>query len=331
METHHHNYSRYLIQCRTVMALIDNHIKGSSDKIRSVFVSGIQIFFFYADPTPCDCKDLLEEMQTYLADQIAPALEASLDNNAEWWTLKENSSLRQLAESVGCLRLNQWFTPSTLITFIQDQSFRLNLHEAGNSSILNLNNSPLETCFKDAVLYVPDLYKHCLPHVNIVTHGNTLENLKHTAVKKEFYVETPSTLLFKDTSAQFWVPNIYNQIICKNKKVSYSWSELYQLFYDFFSHSNEHLDQLNNSLCMIKSTSDLSNHFNFNFLHKDQITPLLKQITKYLGKTSNLRTLCPKLDFNANNTLEPFMLWLENTIYTHYQHRSSHTLDLMYS
>lgn len=273
--------------------------------------------------TPCDCTAQLSDVVSYLEQQLCPALEESLENNAEWWTLKERSPLRNYIFSLGSENpLDEYFTPNVLIEFIKDQAYRLSLIDPGNAAIILTDNSPLNTCFKSSIIYIPELYNHLLPHVNVVCHAETLLSLKHNAIKDEIYVETPSSIILQDPLAQFWLPTIFNQIICKNKKITYSWSELHDLFHEFFTSNSNHFVRLDDSACQITPSSPLATFFKFTYFHKNQITALLHHITQYLGTTSNILTFCPKLQFLQWKSSDPFVMWLENMMYRNYKRRS---------
>jgi len=221
--------------------------------------------------------------------------------------------------------INEYFTPGVLIDCIKEQANRLHLIDPRNSALLFTDNSPFETCFKNSILYIPELYNHLLPHVNVVCHAETLLKLKHQAINDDIYVDTPTAIILQDPQAQFWLPPIFNQIVCKNKKITYSWAELHDIFQEFFmSNSNfNHFVRLDDSVFQIKSSSPLAtNLFNFTYFHKNQLTTLLHCITKYLGTTSNVLTFCPKLQFSQWNSSDPFIMWLGNMMYRHYNPRS---------
>ena len=255
------------------------------------------------------------QIHKHLEDEVIPALETSLEKYSEWWTLKDLSPLRDFIESLPDHCLETYFTPENLINLINDQTFCLNMKEPANADIINTANSPLQTCFKTGHLYAPDLYNLCLPHVNIVTHPTILENLQNTAIEQEIYFDTPCNLLYSDTTAQFWIPNELNQIICNNLKISYTWTELYQLFYHFFTTPSFHILHCDGNIYMINSNSLLASKIKFLRYHRDQITKIVQQLSRYLGKTSTILTVCPKITFPHCKVTDPFVSWLENELF----------------
>jgi hypothetical protein len=268
-----------------------------------------------AGPDPCDCKEQMAEYRDHLMNEVIPALQSSLENHSEYWMLKETSPLREYIASLPHQTLDQYFTPNTLITLIRDQAYRSNLKEPGNSDIIVTENTPLQAIFKRNALWVPELYTHCLPHVIIVNSGTTLDKLRNTGVAQDLYIEpSHGAALYKDLSAQFWIPNEINQLICQNKKICYSWPELHQLFNKFLTAPSPHVTQLDESIFSINPNSVLAPKLKFSRFHRAQITDIIKRLSRYLGKTSNIMSLCPKITFNHCKPSDPIVYWLENEI-----------------
>ena len=265
----------------------------------------------------------------YLDTELVPALETTLDK--EYWTLKNGSPLRAYFDALPnhARRPDNYVTPADLISLIRDQFYMLDLCDPGNTDIVHLVDTPFQSCFLTPIVYAPDLYQLCLPHVNIVDHYETLQDLKHKAVKHELSIESPATLLYLDPTAKFWIPPVFNQIVCQNKDISYSWTELCQLFITFFTTPNAHVKRINGSVYAIRPTSELADYLNFEHIDHNQIVILIKHLAKYLGKTSTMLTLCPKLTFTQCKQSDPVVYWLENTIATNNKHGSPRTLDLL--
>ena len=211
---------------------------------------------------------------------------------------------------------------------LKDHFWIHDLFEPGNGDIVRVGDSPFKQCFQTPTIYVPDLYNLCLPHVNIVQHHETRQQLKHAAVKQELYVEIPASILYQDPSARFWLPPVFNQIICRNSDISYPWEELRRLFTAFFTTPNEHITRLDTAMYAILPTSELADFFHFKHIHHDQVLVLIKHLTKYLGKTSTMLTLCPKLKFTQCKPSDPVIFWIENLIAANHKHGSPNTLRL---
>jgi hypothetical protein len=90
-----HNFSRYLVQCRSIADTMNQHLKG---RIKHFFffttVFTFQKILLSTDSEPCDCKPLLSIAAHMLDTHLVPTLELSLDNNEEYWSLKDGSTLR---------------------------------------------------------------------------------------------------------------------------------------------------------------------------------------------------------------------------------------------
>ena len=266
----------------------------------------------------------------HLTTEVVPALETALESHREIWVLKDGSPLRTyFAAQPNARQPNATMTPAEWIRLLRDQFYIHNCFEAGNTDILHIMDTPLQSCFPSPILYAPDLYHLCLPHVNIVTDQETRDRLKHTAVKDELYIESPAALLYHDPTAKFWIPPMVNRIMCGNANICYSWQELHYLFTKFFTTPNVHVGRIDTTMYTIHPTSGLADIFKFKTLHLEQIPLLMKHVTKYLGKTSTMITLCPKLKFTQCKVSDSVIAWLENNIAINTQHRSPHTLHIV--
>lgn len=247
--------------------------------------------------------------------EVIPALGRSLENHSEYWTLKDDTPLREYIDSLAHRTLDRFFTPDTLIKLICDQAYRLNLKEPGNHEIIQAENSPLKAIFKKNTLWVPDLYKHCLLHVNIVTERIMLDTLQNNAVGNDLYIEpSQNTVLYKDPTAEFWVPNEINQLICNNRQITYSWPDLHHLFMMFFTKPSSHITPLEGAIYSITPGSFLANKLGFLTYHTGQITMIVQHLSQYLGKTSTILSICPKLKFDQCMSNDSIVFWLENEI-----------------
>jgi hypothetical protein len=311
---------------------MNQHLKGRIKKFFTTIITlhSISSSSSSTDPEPCDCKPLLSIAAHVLDTHLVPALERSLDNNEEYWSLKDRSPLRAYFDShpLKSRRPADFFTPANLLEILKDHFWIHDLFEPGNGDIVRVGDSPFKQCFQTPTIYVPDLYNLCLPHVNIVQHHETRQQLKHAAVKQELYVEIPASILYQDPSARFWLPPVFNQIICRNTDISYPWEELRRLFTAFFTAPNEHITRLDTEMYAILPTSELADFFHFKHIHHDQVLVLIKHLTKYLGKTSTMLTLCPKLKFTQCKPSDPVIFWIENLIAANHKHGSPNTLRL---
>ena len=105
-------------------------------------------------------------------------------------------------------------------------------------------------------------------------------------------MKTPTDIIYHDLSSMFWLHPTVNYIMNDNKKPMYSWTELNTLFLDFCTTNKKHFTRCDDSSFFINSSSELASLFKFNFFHHNQIEDILKQITKYLGKTNTFKNSC---------------------------------------
>lgn len=251
-----------------------------------------------------------------LVEDVIPDLTDSLEKYSEWWTLKEHSPLQEFVATLPENSFNKYFTPEALVSLISHQAFKLRLKTPSNGDIILTENSPLEKCFQSKPIYAPELYNLCLPHINIVTHAKTLEQLKNNAVEEDVLLPCGDGFKYLDPTAQFWIPHDFNQIICNNAKICYSWAELIQMFYHFFTTPSDHvLHCHNNSIFKLNSDSAIANKFKFVYYHRDQITTITQQLSRYLGKTSTIVTVCPKIEFPHCKNTDPIVYWLEKELF----------------
>lgn len=222
------------------------------------------------------------------------------------------SPLGEYLASLNHEHLDDYFIPEDLINTIKTLS-TIN-YEIGNSQII-IANDDLQKCFNTKLIFVQDLYTLCLPHVNVVVNPNKLNELINNYVSAEFYIETPLEMLYKDPTASFWIPPHFNQIICNNQKMVYSWKELCTLFHSFVNTPNKHIQRTDESMFKINSNSMLSHEIRFEHFHKSQILTILKQIAKYLGKPSNILTLCPELVFDNASSYNNVINFIENVLF----------------
>jgi hypothetical protein len=225
-----------------------------------------------------------------LEDQLIPALRYCVDKYSEWWSFKINSPLEKYFNG----RLDFYFRPEELITVLKEMAQTSDCFEPGNSQVI-LPDDELKKCFTGQVIFVPDLYTLCLPHVNMVENPQQLNALRNKSIAHDFWLDTSDTMLYKDPTAKFWVNPIINHIMCFNKEIVYSWKELCYLVTHFISTPNKHFTAQGDDMFLVNSDSVFANEFRFGYFHKSQIPTILKQASKYLGKRTTILTLCPEL------------------------------------
>ena len=152
-----------------------------------------------------------------------------------------------------------------------------------------------------------------MPHVNILEESTQLNDLRNKNIAADLWIETPYNILYKDPTAKFWISPVFNQIMCSNKEICYSWKELCCLVTHYITNPNTHFTALGDSMFSVNSDSVFANDFRFTYFHKTQIPAILKQITKYLGKRSNILTLFPQ--FMLEDSDIETMAFIEHTLF----------------
>jgi hypothetical protein len=208
-------------------------------------------------------------------------------------------------------QLSTFFRPAQLFEALESIASDNQMYEHGNSDIIKTDQKLYE-CFKTWTLYKPDLYKYCLPHVNIV-NSKCLE-LKNKHIYTEFYTESPVDIIFEDPSSLFWVHPLINSVIFKNAKITYTWKECCEKFYEFVKNSEGHIISKHDSLFLINEKSILTSILKFSIFHRSQIPEILKQLTCFLGKSNTLLTLCHNLSFTHLNIDPSLLKFLEEII-----------------
>jgi hypothetical protein len=230
-----------------------------------------------------------------------------------WWTFKENSTLKDYLNNLN-IHLPQYFCPSELYSALESIAFANGMMEPGNKEII-IPDRKLRNCLNVSVIYMPDLLSYCQSHVDIVNEKIQNE-LQNEAIMQEICVEPPEQILYRDTSSVFWLhPNV-NYIINNNQKMTYSWNELKKSFETFLKTNTQHITQIDDSIFQIQEDSLLSSLFKFKIFHVQQIDKVLKNITKFLGKTTTLDQYCSK--FKCELTDKNFYTMLDLTVNNSY-------------
>lgn len=227
-----------------------------------------------------------------------PELRKRFVESNEWWTFKSNSLLAKYVNSFKEFSLNTYFRPDTLINCILDIATIHYLYEPGNSEILILNQE-LQECFNVDKIFVPELYNYCQNHVSKAGKEQQI-TFQNEYINNEFYVESPHDLIYTDHTSLFWIHPTLNFILNHNKKRTYTWKELCLLFAEFLNTPNDNIECIGNNIFSIKPKSNMASLFKFKFFHKQQMIPILKQATKFLGNKTTLFTFCPYLQFDEN-------------------------------
>jgi hypothetical protein len=231
---------------------------------------------------------------------------------AEWWILKPESNLSKIIQQQR-VPLNLFFRPVELTTLIQNYAHQNDMYIKGNSDILILNNE-LKMCFNTPIVYIPDLYNLCLPHVNVVNESKSFV-IKNELIHDEFYADSSTEIIYCDPSSKFWIPRqLSSSCFCNNTQIIFSWKELYENFLKFITSPNSHITQINNSIFFITEKSIFAHQFNFKYFHINQISIILKQMIKFLGKSNTFLTMCPDLKFSEIEPQDKIVFWIEDII-----------------
>ena len=226
----------------------------------------------------------------YIEEQVIPELISLQKKFSTWWSFKANSTLQDYLEHHHNIYLDTYFCPDDLFNAIFTLAKHNNMFEVGNTNII-IPDIKMQQCFKTWIIYTSDILTHCAEHVTPVSIEKT-ELLQNKAISSNYYVKTPTDIIYHDLSSMFWLHPTVNYIMNDNKKPMYSWTELNTLFLDFCTTNKKHFTRCDDSSFFINSSSELASLFKFKFFHHNQIEDILKQITKYLGKTNTFKNSC---------------------------------------
>lgn len=259
----------------------------------------IKVFMFLGFCQECCLQEQTNTLSMYLEyirDKLIPELNKLFLKYATWWSFKPNSNLQTYLHHKNIF-LNPIFTPEELFTAILLIARKNNMIEIGNADII-LPDIKLRECFKSWTIYIPELFQHCCEHVMFVSNEKSSELLNESIIN-EFYVEPPENIIYSDPSSLFWLHPDVNIYINNCQKIVYSWNELLGIFLDFCTTNNEHLTRKDDAIFFINNTSPLRNIFRFQYFHQNQIENILKQITKFLGKSNTVEQCCSQLIFSG--------------------------------
>jgi hypothetical protein len=266
----------------------------------------------------CDrCKDPFKHQLTklyleFLNAQLMPKLNKKTIEYAEWWIFKPESTLAKFIQN-NQLDLNLYFRPSELIALIEHIANKENRYDRGNYNIMFLPEE-LKQCFNVSTVYLPELYNHCLPHVNFVNDSKSFF-LKNELIESELYIESPLDIIYTDPSSKFWIPRqLIHPFVSDDNQLIFTWKELCTKFLKLITNPHNSITQTEGNMFFINDDSILAKLFNFKQFHKNQIPDILKKTTKFLGKTNTILSLCSDLKFSHIGPNDPVVYWIEELI-----------------
>jgi hypothetical protein len=230
----------------------------------------------------------------YITTQLLPEIKKLIFKYSSWWTFKSHSSLHTYLKNNNVF-LETYFYPDQLLSAILYLVRKNNMQEYYNENII-IPDIFLQQCFQSSILYKPDILEYCLEHIYLVSNEQTVK-LMNQSIHNELFIDIPEDIIYNDPSSLFWLHPDINRILTKNKKIVFSWQELYSLFLDFITTNNIHFIRKEDMIFNINENSELSKIFNFKYFHKNQIEDMLKQITKFLGKSNTVEHCCKQLPF----------------------------------
>lgn len=179
------------------------------------------------------------------------------------------------------------------------------MFEFNNDKII-IPDQKLQQSLQSWIIYVPELKNLCLEHI-IIIDNEKIPHLINENINNEYYIEIPPEIIYSDPSSMFWLHPDLNYIINNYSELVYSWKDLCDVFVNFCTTNKKHCVRKDDNIFMINPNSELSKFFKFKYFHQDQIEEILKQVTKYLGKTNSLKFCCSNLTFkNLRNKNDAF-------------------------
>lgn len=189
--------------------------------------------------------------------------------------------------------MDQYFSPSVLRIVVVD--ILSNMVEPGNTNIVNLDED-LQIVFDTWQIYMPNLMqKHILPHV-IAAPQEIADEMTNKIMTREFHVETPYNILYKDPTSLFWIHPVIDFMIHKSTGNTKSWKKTVDMFVTFCSNPNFFIRS--GDFVHILPNTPLVNLFAFKFFHVSQIEQILTDMTKFLGRKNGIYQSCPSLKYN---------------------------------
>jgi hypothetical protein len=238
-------------------------------------------------------------------------LKKSFSEHEEYWIFKPESTLyKYIKENKYVMSL--YFKPTELITIVETIAQTNGLYDPGNLDIIILNKD-LQLCFNAWSIFKPYLYSHCLSHVNLAS-DEKINEIRNHALSSEFYLDSPVDIIYNDPTSLFWISPMLNSYIYNNKKIIYTWKELCTQFMQFVTTQHSDFSCLDNNIYCIQKNSILVQIFKFSHFHKSQIPYILKQFTKFLGKSNTLLTLCKKLKLHHVASKDKVSAFIEHII-----------------
>jgi hypothetical protein len=226
----------------------------------------------------------------YITQNLIPRIHLMLSKYSVWWTFKSNSTLQTYLKEHKVF-LKKYFTPEELCISLLNIFESRQMFVSGNNKLVK-TDVKLQECFNTNVIYIPEFKNYCDDHITEVSNLFTLNKLQNKKIKKNIIFETSEDLIFNDFSSLFWIHPEINFAINQNRKLVYSWNELYQLFLDFCTTNKDYFIQKPDSIIYINPSSSFANIFKIQCFHRNQIEDVLKTISKYLGKTNTINQYC---------------------------------------
>jgi hypothetical protein len=192
--------------------------------------------------------------------------------------------------------------------------------DPGNANIVILN-AELQRIFGVYVIYKPEFIGLCLDHLQNAPPEQIMQ-LQSDTIEKLLYVKSPDDLIYDNPSSLFWVHPEINYLLNKNKKLYHTFHDLKSIFMDFITSNPYHVSRITDSIFYIHPHSELKKVLKFSYFHVNQVGDILKNASKYLGKTMSLETSCSYLKFETFST--PVLKIIETMIDTSQINVSSH-------
>jgi hypothetical protein len=236
-------------------------------------------------------QSLVAHYLEFITQSLLPEIERVSTKYSVWWRFKPQSPLKKLLEEeIGMEYLADVFLPNDLMDTILNSS-----QTEGNRNIIHLKG-PMQKIFQTTLIYIPDLEKLLLSHVD--NASNTIA-LKNEAMAKELWLPSPLDLLYSDESSVFWLHPVINFMLSRHSIITWSWKSLMELFTDFCTSNTVCFSRINESFISVNENTPLTHLFKFKVFHVDQIEELLKQVTKYLGRCTTIANACPFLKMSS--------------------------------
>jgi hypothetical protein len=214
---------------------------------------------------------------------------------ATWWTFKPASLLKSyLSERE--IDLDEYFSLDEL----QEKVLMVlkSATQYSNNDVIVLMEEEQQMVFDSWYIFVPDILKdHLMAHV-VAAPNDISSDLQNKHMVENFYIDSPTDLIYKDPSSVFWLPPSIDFAMNQSTGNVYSWNILLFMFTDFCLNNTNYITRHSDNIIGIHNNTFLTSLFDFKYFHLSQIETILKMVTRFLGRKNGITQNCHFIKHN---------------------------------